>query len=424
MPSRPTALRPPPVPVINQPLVDEDGGEQYPWFDGEDAGGMIMSYGQYHGQKMNMLGEDYLGWCFENLRFRTWARAFVAAFSIYKANLYDFAEHNFASFLVPFGKRYRGKLLGECRDKPYLVHCSKNKVLREKFPCFFRAVERLFENPRTECAWRDVGELLSATEYADDLELSLQDGPAESNAGLGDDDGATQSDREFIVSDSATLDFEESDGESEGKYEEYKKSRTRRGRSLSPVGSSQESAPIHSTPKKSRKSERPKATPPKHKKKSQRKSSPKDGFIDDSGHQDSDGSASYRASDSESSSTGKSPRTRAKRAAKPKAPKKSKARDRFSCCSDYDEVFDNTPVNALKELRCKKCVPSGAASPGPEASGSNTKRANSGNRPSKSARPVKKLKMLTAEVKEVFHEEVEQKSRTKISRSMKGKRRV
>jgi hypothetical protein len=84
-------------------------------------------------------------------------------------------------------------------------------------PLFFHALQRLLDNPRKYEVWRDVGELLDATKYADDLNLqdtSDADEPTESDREFIDNsDEATPSDKDFIASDSEQIPVNNSNDE-------------------------------------------------------------------------------------------------------------------------------------------------------------------------------------------------------------------
>ncbi|KAJ7800755.1 hypothetical protein B0H13DRAFT_2499301 [Mycena leptocephala] len=161
-----------PVGSIPDPIVDEEAGLHWHWYYDPNAGGMAVPFRKYRGTPIHALDMAYLLWC---RRECTKAVSFAAAFDNYHAGLCEHVdseiEYYYLDFLVPFGNVT--ERLGDCRDQPYFLFCRKKKKLTQKHPLFFHALQRLLDNPRKYEVWRDVGELLDVTKYADDLNLKI-----------------------------------------------------------------------------------------------------------------------------------------------------------------------------------------------------------------------------------------------------------
>ncbi|KAJ7665189.1 hypothetical protein DFH06DRAFT_308672 [Mycena polygramma] len=175
---------------------------------------MKLPFPEYLGRPMYTVDLPYLLFCYG----RTRNIDFLNAFEKYYAGLRELVEkdgYHYEEFRVPFGKKHRGTRLRQCRDQRWLRWCSKKKPLTEKHPLFFRAVERWLANPQKCEKTRDVGELLSKSEYADGLDLET---PIRYNPET--DEEATDSDSDlsdFVVPDTDPV---ERDGEESDTLEE------------------------------------------------------------------------------------------------------------------------------------------------------------------------------------------------------------
>ncbi|EAU90706.2 hypothetical protein CC1G_03975 [Coprinopsis cinerea okayama7 len=176
-------------PLAAGPLVDNiegvggEGDADDPEFNhkhglyfyfGQEAGGFQMPWGIHRGKRMHDVPYSYLMWCFINL---TLARSFRAAFVRYRAGLIEYAERlqerNYRDFVVPLGKKHRGKKIFQVRDIKWMKWLQKpigrRKELREKFDVFFRALDLYLKYGRRRYeATRDIGQLLKDEEYGDD----------------------------------------------------------------------------------------------------------------------------------------------------------------------------------------------------------------------------------------------------------------
>ncbi|KAJ7110342.1 hypothetical protein C8R43DRAFT_164903 [Mycena crocata] len=162
-----------PLPIPD-PIVEEDEDDLYAWHYGSDAGGMVAPFKKHPGKLIRELSLPYLLFCYTTCLN---AHQFRAAFEIYHAGLENYLEtdDNYLNFLVPFGKQYKGDRLGDCHDKPYFLFCQTRPRLTKKHPLFFRALQKRLDNPRKYGVWRDVGRLLDASQYADNLNLHDED---------------------------------------------------------------------------------------------------------------------------------------------------------------------------------------------------------------------------------------------------------
>ncbi|KAJ7147970.1 hypothetical protein C8R46DRAFT_1231447 [Mycena filopes] len=168
--------------LVDVPLLEEDEAEdnasgRWGWLLDSNAGGMILPFPQYEGQPMHSVNDiPYLRFC----AGRTKREDFVQAFERYHAGLLHLVEkddYSYECFRVPFGKKHRGEPgtpLRKCRDQRWFRWCSKQAFLTEKHPIFFIAVRRWLANPQKFEHTRDIGKLLTASEYADGLNLSAE----------------------------------------------------------------------------------------------------------------------------------------------------------------------------------------------------------------------------------------------------------
>ncbi|KAJ7762407.1 hypothetical protein DFH07DRAFT_410238 [Mycena maculata] len=213
--------RPIPPPIWD-PLVDPGHEPEWDWYYGPGAGDMILPFKKYEGQRRQMHKVDlpYLLFC----QTKTRRASFLAAFGRYHQGLCELVEsdgYHYEDFRVPFGAKHRGLRIRECRDKPWLMWCSTRPYLINKHPLFFRAVERWIANPRKTEHTRDVGELLSRSQYKDDLNRHMDeaDNPSDSENEAPESDSNTDLDG-FIVSDSAPIEVKSPDAEEEEEEEQ------------------------------------------------------------------------------------------------------------------------------------------------------------------------------------------------------------
>ncbi len=123
-----------------------------------------------------------------------------------------YAGDHYAEFVIPFGTKHRGKRLQQCRDKLWMRWTTRKpsltqkvcvrvsgwslRLIRIQYPIYFTAVQYFLDDPRHYTANRDIGELLSATEYEDDLDLEEEDSDDEYENDSFIDDGSIEEERE------------------------------------------------------------------------------------------------------------------------------------------------------------------------------------------------------------------------------------
>ncbi|KAF9005857.1 hypothetical protein BDZ89DRAFT_577205 [Hymenopellis radicata] len=161
--------------IIVPDSVTEDDPDTFEGYIGEDAGGHRVTFGRHNGCMLNDIPEDYM--VYVKREFARTARSrrmpVFTAVERYTAWLMQYAQKNYKEFIVPFGKKHFGQKIAQCRDKNWFRWILKQPILRRKFPIFCAAVMEHLRNPIHQEVHRDIGELLSATQYADDIELMV-----------------------------------------------------------------------------------------------------------------------------------------------------------------------------------------------------------------------------------------------------------
>ncbi|KAF8805522.1 hypothetical protein BYT27DRAFT_6664277 [Phlegmacium glaucopus] len=157
-------------PILYDPIGVDDDTDQYNWYYDARAGGYILPFNKYQGQKICETDILYLYFC----RGVTRNQEFLDAFSRFLDGLKQHAQTNYADFIVPFGQKHRGKTIRQCRDKGWFEWVCTQCQLREKCEVFITAVQLWLANPRHQGVKRDIGELLDASKYEDDLDLKLE----------------------------------------------------------------------------------------------------------------------------------------------------------------------------------------------------------------------------------------------------------
>ncbi|KAK0477284.1 hypothetical protein IW261DRAFT_1486775 [Armillaria novae-zelandiae] len=173
--------------VIPQEDIDNDP-EAFAWDDGPQVNETPMGYLHYIVNKCNWYTKD-IHW------------AFFDAIGTYFEGLMEYAKDHYAEFIVPgFSRKHRGKRLQQCRDKPWMEWTTKRPDLTQKVSV---PVRYLLNNPRHYTANRDIGELLSVTQYEDDLDLIEEDDEYEMNSFINDDDVEEEQEQEHGSSETA-----------------------------------------------------------------------------------------------------------------------------------------------------------------------------------------------------------------------------
>ncbi|KDR66374.1 hypothetical protein GALMADRAFT_1158727 [Galerina marginata CBS 339.88] len=182
------SFRPATPPILQNPIEDADG--DCDWYYDQGAGGYIFPFGKFKGKKIHETSISYLSWCDQNFDSNS---PFKQAYQTFYNGLLDYARTNYGDFIVPFGRKHQGSKISDCQDKPWLLWSMTVNGLREKYDIFFLAVQYWLANPNHQEVHRDIGELLDASKYEDDLDLVRE--------ADGSDEEPTQSDKEFIVDD-------------------------------------------------------------------------------------------------------------------------------------------------------------------------------------------------------------------------------
>ncbi|KAK0474098.1 hypothetical protein IW261DRAFT_1569118 [Armillaria novae-zelandiae] len=149
--------------VIPQEDIDNDP-EAFAWYEGPQGEGFTVpfQFKKYPNRPVNETPMEYLHYIVNKCNWYTkdihWA--FFDAIGTY---------------FEGFSRKHRGKRLQQCRDKPWMEWTTKRPDLTQKYIVYFTAVRYLLDNPRHYTANRDIGELLSATQYEDDLDLVEED---------------------------------------------------------------------------------------------------------------------------------------------------------------------------------------------------------------------------------------------------------
>ncbi|KAF9462490.1 hypothetical protein BDZ94DRAFT_1322499 [Collybia nuda] len=178
--------------------VDDDDDDD--WCYGANAGGLVFWFGKYKDYKLHQVPLHYIDWCRDNL---TKSVKIQGAISLYLNGVTDFTKKHYSDFIVPFGNKHQGQTIAQCRDKPWFEWLTQIQDLRDKYPYFLRAVDLWLDNPGHQEVHRDIGELLDASKYKDDLELI--------NGLELDDEEETQADIDFL-DDSSLVEGTEDDG--------------------------------------------------------------------------------------------------------------------------------------------------------------------------------------------------------------------
>lgn len=183
--------------VIPQEAIDETP-KAFAWYEGPQGGAFTVpcQFKRYPNRPVNRTPMGYLHYVVDkcNERTKNIHSAFFDAIETYFEGLKAYARDHYAEFVIPFGTKHRGKRLQQCRDKPWIEWTTTKPFLIKKYTIYFTAVQYFLANPRHYTANRDIGKLLSATEYEDDLNLVQEDDEYEKNSFI--DDGDTEEARE------------------------------------------------------------------------------------------------------------------------------------------------------------------------------------------------------------------------------------
>ncbi|PBK95790.1 hypothetical protein ARMGADRAFT_748736 [Armillaria gallica] len=177
--------------VIPQEVIDNKP-DAFTWYEGPHGGGFTVPYQfkKYPNRPVNETPMGYLHYIVDKCSSYTKDihSAFFEAIDTYFEGLKEYARDHYAEFIVPgFAKKHRGKRLQECRDKPLMEWTTKKPYLTQKYTVYFTAVQYFLDDTQHYIANRDIGELLSTTEYEDDLDFVKEDDEYEMNSFINDD---------------------------------------------------------------------------------------------------------------------------------------------------------------------------------------------------------------------------------------------
>ncbi|KZP05605.1 hypothetical protein FIBSPDRAFT_903403 [Athelia psychrophila] len=161
------------------------------WYWADNAGGHTFDFGQYIDQHQRLRDTS--------LRYILFCRKpeFFVASDRYTEGLEASLQDDYGRFIVPFGKKHRGKMIEECRDKRWFLWSQKNTRLTNRHPLYFKAVQQWLDHPNHHMAVRDVGELCDPREYERDVAEYLDEDEEDKLSKLEEEE--MEADRRFIV---------------------------------------------------------------------------------------------------------------------------------------------------------------------------------------------------------------------------------
>lgn len=142
---------------------------------------MVFDFGKHKGRKLHAICLDYIAWWYTTRTASGLSHPTLNAIEVYVDGLRENAKENYLDFVVPFGQKHGGQTIGECRDKKWMAWSCTKQDLIDKYPIYFLAVDYHLQNPRHYNQTRDIGELLSASRYADDIDLQREEEQDESD---------------------------------------------------------------------------------------------------------------------------------------------------------------------------------------------------------------------------------------------------
>ncbi|KAF8886234.1 hypothetical protein CPB84DRAFT_1547759 [Gymnopilus junonius] len=111
--------RPPTPQILHDPIVEPEDELSYDWYYSREAGGYVLTFGKFHGRRMHAASLSYLYWCDRTFDYDQ-RRRLLDAFHNFHVGLEEYVKTNYGDFIVPFGRKHRGKTISQCRDKPWL----------------------------------------------------------------------------------------------------------------------------------------------------------------------------------------------------------------------------------------------------------------------------------------------------------------
>ncbi|KAK0449520.1 hypothetical protein EV421DRAFT_1900197 [Armillaria borealis] len=176
----------------------------FSWYTGSEGGGFIIpkAFKKYNSRCINDTPMGYLHFLVKKSRqsdHSLWLTRYgdlFSAINIYIEGLKEYAKHEYSSFVVPFGRKHRGKRLDQCGDEEWMLWTIRQPILTDKWTVYFTAVEYFLENPELECDHTS-----ERVEYVNDLDPRFEDDDEEKefNDTYDTNDGFVQSDSEPLL---------------------------------------------------------------------------------------------------------------------------------------------------------------------------------------------------------------------------------
>ncbi|KAK0460057.1 uncharacterized protein EV420DRAFT_1534815, partial [Desarmillaria tabescens] len=108
------------LPIVIPQDAIEEAPDDFVWYEGPQGGGFIVpqQFRKYSNRPVNETPMGYLYYIVDKCSAYTKNiyNAFFAAIDVYFEGLMEYARNHYAEFIVPFGKKHRGKRLQQCRD--------------------------------------------------------------------------------------------------------------------------------------------------------------------------------------------------------------------------------------------------------------------------------------------------------------------
>lgn len=112
----------------------------FSWYTGSEGGGFIIpkTFKKYNSRCINDTPMGYLHFLVKKSRqpdHSLWLTRYADLFSainMYIEGLKEYAKREYSSFVVPFGRKHRGKRLDQCSDEEWMLWTMKQPILTDK----------------------------------------------------------------------------------------------------------------------------------------------------------------------------------------------------------------------------------------------------------------------------------------------------
>ncbi|KAK0430748.1 hypothetical protein EV421DRAFT_243901 [Armillaria borealis] len=176
----------------------------FSWYTGSEGGGFVIpkAFKKYNSRCINDTPMGYLHFLVKKSRqsdYSLWLTRYADLFSainLYIEGLKEYAKREYSSFVVPFGRKHRGKRLDQCSDEEWMLWTMNQPILTDKWTVYFTAVDYFLENPELE-----YDPTSERVEYVNDLDPRFEDDDEEKefNDTYDTNDGFVQSDSEPLL---------------------------------------------------------------------------------------------------------------------------------------------------------------------------------------------------------------------------------